>query len=121
MERQLTRAEEEIMQQLWQMGPSFLRPLVDSFGPEGPHQNTVATILKTLHNKGFVSIESVGRNHLYKPAVSKEQYGRQTATKLVQRYFKGSFGQMVSFFANDKSISVHELEEILQQLKKQQP
>ncbi len=121
MEKQLTRAEEDIMQQLWALGPSFLRPLVDSFGNNGPHQNTVATILKTLHHKGFVQIEAIGRNHLYKPTISKEQYGKQSANKLINNYFKGSIGEMVSFFAQDKRITVQELEELLNELKKQQP
>lgn len=106
------------MQQLWKMEQAFLRELVDSFPGKKPHQNTVATILKTLVTKGFVEVENVGRNHLYKPLITKELYSRQTIGKIVQGYFRGSFSQMVSFFANDKSITVAELEEIIEQLKK---
>lgn len=117
MEKQLTKAEEQVMQQLWKLEQAFLRELVESFSTNQPHQNTVATILKTLASKGFVTIESVGRNHLYKPAISKEVYSKGTAKKLVQGYFKGSYSQLVSFFAKEKSITVEELEEIIAQMK----
>ena len=56
MKGQLTKAEEQVMQQLWQLGEAFLRELVESFEGKQPHQNTVATILKTLAVKGFVNI-----------------------------------------------------------------
>jgi len=118
MEKQLTRAEEQVMQQLWQLRESFLREFVDSFPEPKPHQNTVATILKTLHHKGFVNIESVGRNHLYKPTISKDEYGKQYVRGLVKNYYKGSFSQLVSFFAKEQDISIEELQEILNQLKK---
>lgn len=118
MEKQLTRAEEQIMQQLWLLEKSFLRELVDSFAEPKPHQNTVATILKTLHNKGFVEIENVGRNHLYIPTISKNAYSKQYVRGLVKNYYKGSFSQLVSFFAKEKEISIEEIEEILRQLKK---
>ena len=117
MKGQLTKAEEQVMQQLWQLGEAFLRELVESFEGKQPHQNTVATILKTLAVKGFVNIEAVGRNNLYKPAITKEAYSKETIKTMVQRYFKGSFGQMVSFFAKDKTISIAELEQILKELK----
>jgi predicted transcriptional regulator len=118
MERRLTRAEEQVMHKLWQLQSAPLRTLVEAFEKPRPHQNTVATILKTLHSKGFVLVESVGRNHLYKPAVPLEDYSRQTVKQVVNNYFKGSFGQMVSFFAREKDISLEELEDILNQLKK---
>lgn len=118
MEKQLTKAEEQIMQQLWLLQKSFLRDLVDSFPEPKPHQNTVATILKTLHHKGFVEIESIGRNHLYIPLISKDDYSKQSVRGLVKNYYKGSFSQLVSFFAKEKEISIEELEAILNQLKK---
>ena len=117
MKGQLTKAEEQVMLQLWQLGEAFLREMVDSFKGRKPHQNTVATILKTLAAKGFVNIEAVGRNNLYKPAITREAYSKETIKTVVQGYFKGSFGQMVSFFAKDKTISITELEQILEELK----
>ncbi len=106
------------MHQLWSLGAAFLREIVDSFEEPKPHQNTIATILKTLHNKGFVEIESVGRNHFYKPTISKSGYSKQFIKGLVKDYYKGSFRELVSFFAKEKEISIKELEDILQQLKK---
>jgi predicted transcriptional regulator len=117
MEKRLTKAEEQVMQKLWHLQSAPLRSLVEAFEEPRPHQNTVATILKTLHSKGFVEIESVGRSHLYKPVVAMEDYSKQTVKQVVNSYFKGSFGQMVSFFAREKDITLDELEAILHQLK----
>jgi predicted transcriptional regulator len=65
-----------------------------------------------------VHIESVGRNHLYIPSISKDDYGKQYIRGLVNNYYKGSFSQLVSFFAKENEISIEELEAILNQLKK---
>nr|MCU0376276.1 BlaI/MecI/CopY family transcriptional regulator [Chitinophagaceae bacterium] len=76
--RSLTKAEEQVMQVLWQQQQAFLKDIVDAMPTPTPHPNTVATILKILMDKGFVKAESIGRNNLYKAAFSKEVYSRQS-------------------------------------------
>src|SRR5579862_1227463 len=114
----LTRAEEQIMRVLWLLGSGLLMEIVEAMPEPKPHKNTVATILKTMVDKGFVRIEALGRVHRYHPAVSKETYSRESLTSMTQSYFDGSFSNVVSFLVDEKKLSVRELELLLQQLKK---
>ncbi len=69
--QQLTKAEEQVMQALWQLEMAFLRDIVDAMPKPKPHQNTVATLLKILVEKEFVAIEVFGRQHRYSPIVAR--------------------------------------------------
>ena len=117
--KSLTKAEEQIMQALWKSGKAFLRQIVDAMPPPKPHQNTVATLLKILIEKGFVGITVLGRHHEYYPLITKEEYSKRTIKQMVKGYFEGSFSNVVSFMVKEKNISVEELEKLLQQIKKQ--
>ena len=117
VQKQLTKAEEQIMQVIWKLQRAFLREIVEALNPK-PHQNTVATILKILVEKGFVAIDVVGRNHQYYPLISKEDYSKGTLQQVAKGYFNGSFSNMVSFFVQEENISIKELEDMLSQLKK---
>jgi BlaI family penicillinase repressor len=114
----LTRAEEQVMKVIWQLGSGLLMEIVDAMPEPKPHKNTVATILKTMVEKGFVRIEFVGRIHRYHPLISKEEYSGGTLTSVAKGYFEGSFSNVVSFLIDEKKLSVKELELLLQQLKK---
>lgn len=118
--KQLTKAEEQIMHILWNNGPLFLREVLDTIPEPRPHQNTVATILKILVEKNFVTVSVFGRQHQYLPAVSKEEYSKKTFKQMVKGYFEGSFSNVVSFMVKENNLSVDELEALLQQIKKQQ-
>jgi BlaI family penicillinase repressor len=117
MRKTLTKAEEQVMQVLWKLGHGFLKDLVESSPEPKPHSNTVATILKILVDKGFVEYEVQGRNNLYKPRVSKEEYGKKSVNQLVKGYFEGSPAKLVSQFISDNRLSVQELEELLKQIR----
>lgn len=116
--KSLTKAEEQIMQVLWQLKQGFLKDIVEHCPDPKPHSNTVATILKILIEKGFVNYEVQGRNNLYKPGVSKTEYGRKSIQQLVKGYFEGSPAKLVSQFVSDNKLSVEDLEALLQQIKK---
>lgn len=118
--KQLTKAEEQIMLILWDHGPLFLRELLDHMPVPKPHQNTVATILKILIEKEFVTVNVFGRQHQYTAAVSKEAYSKKTMKQMVKGYFEGSFSNVVSFMVKENNLSIEELEALLQQIKNQQ-
>ncbi len=117
MSRSLTKAEEQVMHVLWSLGQGFLKDILEKSPEPKPHSNTVATILKILVEKGFVKYEVQGRNNLYKPAVSKDEYGRKSMNQLIKRYFENSPAKLVSQFLTDDKLSVKELEELLKQIK----
>ena len=116
----LTKAEEQVMQVLWKLEKGFLREIIDAMPAPKPHQNTVATLLKILVDKEFVSITVMGRQHVYSPLLGKEEYSKRTMKQIVKGYFEGSFSNVVSFMVKENNISIEELEALLAQIKKQQ-
>ena len=113
----LTRAEEQVMQVLWKLESGFLKDILEESAEPKPHANTIATILKILIEKGFVDYEVQGRNNLYKPLVTKEEYGKKSINQLVKGYFEGSAARLVSQFVSDNKLTVEELEALLKQVK----
>jgi len=116
----LTKAEEQVMQVLWNQHQAFLKDVVEAMPPPTPHSNTVATILKILMDKGFVQAEAIGRNNLYKPTISRDAYSKQSLGQVVNSYFNGSYSNAVSFLVDQKKLSIHDLELLLEQLKQKE-
>lgn len=118
--KQLTKAEEEIMQLLWQLGKANVAAIIEELPEPKPAYNTISTIIRILEDKGFVDHEKVGKGHIYYPLLKKEEYSNQSISKLVDGYFQGSFKSMVSFFMKKNDISLSELEEIMQKIKNEE-
>ncbi len=114
--KQLTRAEEEVMQYLWSLTSGSVKDIIALFPEPKPAYNTVSTIIRILESKEFVFHEQKGKGYIYFPNVSKEQYSSQSAKKLVEGYFQGSFKSMVSYFTKNNNISTSDLEAILKEV-----
>jgi BlaI family transcriptional regulator, penicillinase repressor len=114
----LTKAEEQVMQVIWKIKEGFIRDIMEAIPVPKPHQNTVATILKILTDKEFVGVKIFGRQHQYYPLISKDAYSKAFMKNLVKTYFGGSFSEAVSFMVKENTISLEDLETLLQQLKK---
>ncbi len=119
----LTKAEEEIMQVLWQLEKTSVKDIIEHLPEPKPAYNTVSTIVRILETKGFVDHESEGKGYLYFPIIKKQEYSHQSINKFVDGYFQGSFKSMVSFFMKKNDLSLKELEEILNEInaKKEKP
>ena len=113
----LTKAEEQVMQYLWQIEKGFLKDVLELFPEPKPHTNTISTILKILMEKGFVSHKTFRRQHEYFPLISKENYSGRSIKSLVKNYFEGSYTNAVSFLVEKNEISVKDLELLLDELK----
>ncbi len=111
--KQLTKAEEQIMQILWNLKEGIVKQVVDEFDEPKPAYTTVATVLKVLEKKGFVDHKSIGNTHLFHPAISKKEYAKFQFSSLLKDYFSGSFPKMATFFARENNLSIDELEEML--------
>lgn len=116
--KQLTKAEEEIMQILWQLEKATVKDIIKNFEGSKPAYNTVSTIVRILESKGVVGYEKVGKGHVYFPLLAQSEYSNQSISKLVNGYFEGSFKSMVSFFMQKNDIKTSELEEILKEIEK---
>ena len=114
----LTKAEEEIMKHIWQLGRCTVSNIIEEMKkPETPH-SSVSTIVRILERKGFVDHKAYGRTHEYFPLVSKEDYSRRSLLSLLKDYFDGSTPQLVSFLVEQEKTSIAELQELIKQLKR---
>jgi predicted transcriptional regulator len=109
----LTKAEEQVMQILWELKEAVVKDLMEHFEEPKPAYTTVATVLRVLEKKGFVSFRKVGNTYLYSPLVSKVEYTRFQVSNLLTNYFNGSFPKMATFFAKENDITIADLENIL--------
>jgi BlaI family penicillinase repressor len=117
--KELTKAEEQIMQILWIKEKAFVKEIIAELPDPKPAYNTVSTIVRILESKGFVSHEAFGKTHRYYPLVWKEEYTHFFVNRLVKDYFDNSIQEMVSFFAQDQSVTLSELEELLSLIQNQ--
>lgn len=115
--KELTKAEEEIMQILWKLDSAFVKEIIEELPEPKPAYNTVSTIVRILQQKGFVGHKPVGKSHKYHPLISKDNYTKTFMKGFVKKYFSGSYQQMVSFFTKEDNLSVNELEQLLKELK----
>ena len=109
----LTKAEEQIMQILWDEKEGFVKDLLQRFPEPKPAYNTVSTIIRILEKKGFVDHRSFGKSHQYYPLVSREQYRNERFSGLMKDYFNNSMKQVLSHFGNSESLSMKEADEII--------
>lgn len=116
--KQLTKAEEEVMQILWELQEGNVASVIAAMPEPKPAYNTISTIIRILENKEFVDYRKEGRGHIYFPKVKKETYSAASMHKMVDGYFNGSFKSMVSFFVKKDDMSVKDLEAILKEIDK---
>jgi predicted transcriptional regulator len=115
----LTKAEEQVMQILWKMKEGLVKDIREEFDDPKPARNTVSTVVRVLEKKGFVGHKAYGNVHLYFPLVSRKEYSKNQLFGLMENYFNNSFPAMASFFAREKDLSVKELEEMLDETRKE--
>jgi len=118
---ELTRAEEQVMQVLWQRGPSFVKDVLPELPVPTPAYTTVSTIIRILEQKGFVGHEAFGRTHRYHALVAQDAYRSFSLTKLLGGYFGGSFSRLVSFFAQEENLDATQLDELLRHAQQDLP
>nr|WP_321453425.1 BlaI/MecI/CopY family transcriptional regulator [uncultured Carboxylicivirga sp.] len=116
--KELTKAEEQMMHRIWQMGRTTVKAIVEQMPEPKPAVNTVSTIVRALADKKYLSFEQVGRGYEYFPIVDKIEYRKQFMTRMMSTYFQDSFKDLVSFFAKENKIKPHELDELIQEVKR---
>lgn len=116
--KELTKAEEQIMQELWVLEKAFVKEIVDRLPEPKPAYNTVSTIIRILEKKGFIDHYAYGKTHQYFPLISKTDYTKSYFRNFLSGYFSNSFQEMVSFFAREDKMSLSELEELIKEVGK---
>lgn len=116
--KELTKAEEQIMQELWVLEKAFVKEIVDRLPEPKPAYNTVSTIIRILEKKGFVDHYAYGKTHQYFPLISKADYKKSYFRNFLSGYFGNSFQELVSFFAKEDKMSLSELEDLVKEVGK---
>ena len=115
--QKLTRAEEDLMQVLWQIEKGLLKEVMAAIPEPKPSQSTVSTLLRILERKGFVDHDAYGKTFVYYPIVQKSDYAKSYLGSFVASYFGGSYRRMLSFFAKEEELSMQDLDSILAEMK----
>jgi predicted transcriptional regulator len=115
--KELTKAEEQIMQIVWANDKLFIKDIVDQMPEPKPAYNTVGTFIKILEGKGFVSREKVGNTFSYSATVKKKAYTKNFINGFLSNYFEGSAEKLFSFMMQEKKLTKDQVEDLMQKLK----
>lgn len=112
--KELTKAEEQVMQYMWELGHAFLKDIVEKFPEPRPAYTTVQTVVRVLAKKKFIGYKTFGKTNQYYPLVSKNDYFRGHLKGVINNFFNGSVSNFAAFFTDDKDMSLSELEKMRQ-------
>lgn len=113
--KHLTKAEEQIMQIIWQKERCLVRDIVEALETPIP-QTTVSSVVRILERKGFVGHKAYGKTYEYFPLVAKQDFRRNSIRTWVNNYFEGSTSQLVSFLVTENEMKLDELNELMKEL-----
>lgn len=119
--RKLTKAEEDIMKYIWEIGPCTVSNILDTMPQPRPPHSSVSSIVRILERKGFLNHKSYGRTYEYYPLISKEDYSKRSLLNLLKEYFDGSTPKLVSYLVEEDATSVEELQDLIKKLKRNNP
>jgi predicted transcriptional regulator len=114
--QRLTKAEEEIMNMLWEQGETSVSALIAAMDEPHPPHSSISSIIRILEKKEFVDHRAEGRSFVYFPIVAKKDYSRYSLRRLITNYFDGSMNELVSFLVKEEDLSIKELEAIRKKL-----
>ena len=120
-ERQLTKAEMEIMNVLWNAKGMTTHEIIEEYPEPKPAYSTIATFLKILTNKGFIASrkqEGGGKTFVFSPLISREAYTNRVMKEVKSTFFGNSLKSMLSYFAKQEEVSEEDLAEIMELIKK---
>ncbi|MCQ4871945.1 MULTISPECIES: BlaI/MecI/CopY family transcriptional regulator [Odoribacteraceae] len=115
----LTHQEEEVMLIIWQVKSGVIKDFLNRMGEPKPPYTTVASIVKNLEKKGFLSSKKHGNIYEYIPIIDESEYKAKFMSGVVRDYFENSYKEMVTFFVKEQKISAEELQEIIKLIEKQ--
>lgn len=118
--QKLTKAEEEVMQLLWELQRGTVSDLLERYPEPKPPHSTISSVVRILEKKGFVGHKAYGKTHEYFPLFAREEYGRSSLGDLLRNYFGGSVPRLVSHLAEAEQLSKAELEDLLRVLDRSQ-
>ena len=114
----LTKREVEIMDYLWEQGPSFVKDIKASFKDPKLHYNTISTLVRNLEQKKMIGHEDFGTTFRYFAALSKEEFVKNNLKKDVKKYFDNSYKSLVSSLVESNDLTLEEIQELIELAKR---
>jgi predicted transcriptional regulator len=111
----LADREAEIMEVLWDFGPSTVAEVKERVTDDLAY-TTVLTILRTLESKGYVTHDPEGKAHRYSALIERDAARRSALQAMAEKFFKGSTAGLLTHFVADerlKPADVRRLRELL--------
>lgn len=116
--KELTKAEEQIMQVLWKLEKGFLKDIVEAMPDPKPAYPTVSTVIRVLVRKGFIDHNTYGKVHEYYPTIKKDEYFKRQLKGMVSNFFENSWQGFATFFSK-ADLSTKDLEAIKEEIDKE--
>lgn len=111
--KELTKAEEQVMQIMWDLRQGFLKDIVEKFPRPRPAYTTVSTVIRVLVKKKFLGFKTYGKINEYFPLIQKAEYFNSRIKPVISNYFDETPSILTSYFADTK-LNLSELQEIRQ-------
>lgn len=115
----LTNAEWNVMECLWEKAPRSSREIVDTLRERiGWTKSTTLTMLKRMTEKRLIACENSQKLRMYSPCIDRENAVKKETENFLNRVYKGSVSLMISAMAQKQELSedeIQELYEILEQ------
>lgn len=110
--KELTKAEEQVMNYMWKLDKAYLKDIVSEFPEPKPAYTTVSTVVNVLVKKTFIGFELHGKAREYYALVNKVDYMKYAFKGMVNSFFNNSPKQFASFFAKENDLDLTELQEL---------
>ena len=110
----LTRAESELMACCWERGPMTVQQLHAHFTDRA--YTSLATLVKILEQKGYLTHDEAGRAFIFAPAVPPQAAKRHHVRDLCDRLFGGKPQELVAGLIDDEKLSREELEALRKEI-----
>ena len=112
-QQQLTPLELQIMNVLWDCGPSNVQSVQEKLaGSPKLAYTTVQTMLNVLHRKGRVRRRLRGRAYDYAPALTREKAENNAIGDMIDRLFGGSVDGLLMSLVKSRQLSPTKLQEL---------
>ncbi|HCK15198.1 TPA: hypothetical protein DHW51_13835 [Candidatus Poribacteria bacterium] len=119
-EKVLHRLDLEVMKEVWKLGQATVNDVLDNIDRKLAY-TTIASTMKSLEKKGFLSYQVVGRTFLYKPLVKESEFSHSMLSNLLERFFDNSAEKLVNTLLEVEQLDATEYERLQQLINNYQP
>ena len=115
-----TKSELEILQVLWEFGPSTVRFVNDQLNEQKREVNYMSTqkLMLIMLDKGFVTKDASQMTHVYKATADEDKTKGLLLDRVVDNLFNGSASSLMMQLVGNNKLSPQEMEEFKELIKK---